>query len=142
MSTLVIEYIRVVQKATVDTTFAFLGKAFDACQKLIELNAQAIKSILEGSRKSLIEGLSSRAPHVLLVQQESLTQRTMEQGQSYWGHLRDILSDARVQFATIADTQFRQYRDEAQTIVEVIKKTASSGSDAIEVAWAFPGTPG
>jgi len=142
MSRLVPEYIRVARKSAVDTTFGFLSSAFDASQKLAKLNTQTVKSILEESQENLVEGLSTRESNVLFFQPDSRTKGAVEKGQAYWIHVRDILAETHGQFATFADTQFKQYLREAQTIVDSIAKTAPARSEAAETAWEFPKNPG
>ena len=73
MSSLTSEQLVAAQKSGVETSFAFLTKAFESIEKLAELNAKAVQSTLAENQEFAINALrspthstsSSRAMRVL-----------------------------------------------------------------------------
>ncbi|MGF6756765.1 phasin family protein [Paraburkholderia sp. GAS42] len=135
MSTLAPEQLVATQKAGFETTFGLLTKAFVGTEKLVELNAQAVKSTLAESQEILAKAFATKDPQELFALQASLVQPAAEKVQSYWRHVYEIISSTQAEFASTAEAQFKQQQHDAQTFVDSPAKNAPAGSEAVLSAW-------
>jgi phasin family protein len=135
MNSIPLEQIVAAQKAGVDTTFGLLNKSFDAVEKLVGLNAHAVKSSLADNQEILVKALSAGAPQAFFAQQASQAQPAVEKAQSYWRHVYEIISSTQAEFAAFAEAQTRQFQHDAQTLVNRVAKNAPAGSENAMAVW-------
>lgn len=135
MSSLAPEQLVAAQKAGFETTFGLLTKAFETIEKLVELNVQAVKSTLAESQEILTKALAAKEPQELFALQASLTQPAIENAQSYWRNVYEIVSSTQAEFAATAEAQLKQRQHDAQAFVDSLEKNAPPGSGAVLSAW-------
>ncbi|MFL9869932.1 phasin family protein [Paraburkholderia fungorum] len=135
MSSLAPEQLVAVQQAGFETTFGLLTNAFEAIEKLAELNVQAVKSTLAESQEILVKALAAKEPQEVFALQASLTQPAIEKAQSYWRRVYEIISSTQAEFAATAETQLKQRQQGAQAFVDSLAKNVPAGSEAVLSAW-------
>jgi hypothetical protein len=54
----------------------------------------------------------------------------MEEAQSYWRHVSNIMVNTQVELAASAEAQFRQRRHDTQAFVDTVANNAPAGSEA------------
>ncbi|MGF6604328.1 phasin family protein [Paraburkholderia sp. GAS448] len=135
MNGLVPEQLVAAQKAGVESTFGFLTKAFEGLEKLVELNLQVVKTTLAENQEIVAKAFSSGDLPGLFALQTSQAQPVAEKVRSYWQHVHEILSSTQGQCAAAAETQFKQFQNEAQGFVDSIAKNAPAGSETAVAAW-------
>ena len=135
MSSIPLEQIVATQKSVVAITFGILTKSFDAVEKLVGLNVQAVKSSLADNQEILVKAISAGAPQALFAHQSSQAQPTVEKAQSYWRHVYEIISSTQAEFAAVAEAQTRQFQQDAQTFVHSVANNVPGGSENTMAAW-------
>jgi phasin family protein len=135
MSNLAPEQLAAAQKAGFETTFGLLSKAFEAIEKLVELNVQAVKSTLAETQEILAKTFAAKEPQELFALPAGQTQPAIEKAQSYWRHVYEIVSSAQTELAALAETQLKQYQQDSQAFVDSLAKNAPAGSEAVLSAW-------
>ncbi|CAE6767583.1 hypothetical protein R70006_03791 [Paraburkholderia domus] len=135
MSNLAPEQLVAAQKAGFETTFGLLSKAFEAIEKLVELNVQAFKSTLAESQEILAKAFAAKEPQELFALPATQTQPAIEKAQSYWRHVYEIASSTQAEFAATAEAQLKQRQNDAQALVDSLAKNAPAGSEAVLSAW-------
>ncbi|MEM5329113.1 phasin family protein [Paraburkholderia sp. JHI2823] len=128
MSGLTTEQHVATQKASVDTSFALLNKAFEGIDRLAELNVQAVKSVLAENQEFVIKVLSAKDPQETFSQQSIVAQPGAEKVQSYWRDVYEILSKTQAEFSALAQAQLRSF-------IDGLTKNAPPGSEAAVTAW-------
>jgi phasin family protein len=128
MSSLAPEQLVAAQKTSVETMFGILNKAFDGIEKLVELNAQVVKSTLAENQEILSKALSAKEPHELYSQQAIQTQPAIEKARSYWRHVYEILSSTQSEVAALAEARFKKHQNDAQAFIDSLAKNAPAGS--------------
>src|ERR1700751_3655351 len=108
MSSLAPRQIFADQKACVEVTFAVLSEALGGIGRLVELNLQAVKSMLAESQEVLSMAPSAKEPHQLFLQQASQIKPVIEKAQSYWRHVHGILSGTLTGVTALAETRLKQ----------------------------------
>jgi hypothetical protein len=53
----------------------------------------------------------------------------MEEAQSYWRHMNNIMFNAQVELAASAEAQFRQRQHDLQAFVDTVANNATAGSE-------------
>jgi phasin family protein len=66
-------------------------KAFGCIEKLTELNLRAVKSTLAENQAIASVALSTKDPQELIALHAKRAQAAMEETQSYWRHLSNII---------------------------------------------------
>ena len=135
MSSISLEQIVAAQKTGVDTAFGILNKSFDAVEKLVDLNVQAVKSSLADNQENVVKAFSAGAPQEFFVQQASHPQPAIEKAQSYWRRVYEIISSTQAEFVAVAEAQIRQFQRDAQAFADSVAKNAPAGSENAVAAW-------
>lgn len=135
MSSLAPEQLVAAQKAGVESTFGLLTKAFEAIEKLFELNVQTVKSTLAESQEILVRAFSAKEPQESFAATANQTQPVIEKAQSYWRHVYEIVSTAQTGLSALAEAQLKQHQHDAQAFVDSLAKNAPAGSEAVLSAW-------
>jgi phasin family protein len=99
------------QKSNAVTLFALTNQAFDAFQKLTELNIQTARSALTESETSWREVLSGKTPEEFIAWRTKQMQPVAERALSYSRQLADIGSQAYAGWVNAACAQYAQHRD-------------------------------
>jgi len=118
------------QHGNVTTQFALLNQAFHGIQKLVELNLQAVRSVLAEGEADWQEALSGKAPGALLTSQVNAMRLAAEKVSSYNRDLYEIVSCTQAEWLKVAQAQYEQSNHNAQTFVDSLAKNAPAGSEA------------
>jgi phasin family protein len=118
------------QKANLEALYGVANVAFEAFQKLTQLQVQAAKSTLADTQTLL----SAADPQAWLTQQASGNVALAERTQAYCQGLVEIAADAHRGFATIAGAQYEAHNRRMQALFADVSKQAPAGSEAAVVA--------
>jgi phasin family protein len=134
MSLLLPEQIAAAQQANRDTLFGLANTAVEGCQKLVELNLQAIKSTLAEGQDTLLKALSVKDPQELAALQASLMQPASENMQSFNRQVFAIAAAMQVGFAKVVEAQVEAQNHRVQALVDKIGQSAPAGSEVAVAA--------
>ena len=130
MSSLSGEHAVASQRASLETLSDVWTKAFGCIEKLTELNLRAVKSTLAENQAIASVALSTKDPQELFALHAKRAQAAMEEAQSYWRHVSNILFNIQVELAASAEAQFRQRQHDTQAFVDTVANNAPAGSEA------------
>ncbi|MFM0629805.1 phasin family protein [Paraburkholderia xenovorans] len=129
MSSLSGEQAVAARRAGLETLSDVWTNAFGCIEKLTELNLRAVKSTLAENQAIASMALSIKDPQELFALHAKRAQAAMEEAQSYWRHVSNIMFNTQVELAASAETQFRQRQHEAQAFVDTVASNAPTGSE-------------
>ena len=130
MSLLSPEQIAATRKANLDTSLGLVNTGFEGFQKLVELNVQAVKSMLFESQDAVRGALSVNDPQELAALHSHLLQPTAEKMQSYSRQVLAIVAATQTEFAKVAEAQYEAHNRRVQTLVDSVAQSAPAGSEA------------
>jgi phasin family protein len=117
------------RRAGLETLSYVWTNAFGCIEKLTELNLRAVKSTLAENQAIASMALSIKDPQELFVLHAKRAQAAMEEAQSYWRHVSNIMFNTQVELAASAKAQFRQRQHDAQAFVDTVASSAPAESD-------------
>ncbi|MGF6871492.1 phasin family protein [Paraburkholderia sp. MM5477-R1] len=117
------------QRASLETVSDVWTKAFGCIEKLTELNLRAAKSTLSENQAIISTALSANDPQELFALLAKRAQAAMEEAQSYWRHVYNIMFSAQAELAGSAEGQFRQQQQNTQAFVDTVASNAPMGSE-------------
>ena len=123
------------QKAGSEIMVSLMAKGLDGLEKLIALNAQVVNMTIVDSQGAVAKALAARDPQAVFVLQTSQARSAVEQAQSYWRHVYEILSTTQGEVAEVAEAHFTQSQRDAHAFVDSLAKSAPPGSEAFVFAW-------
>ncbi|MFM0511933.1 phasin family protein [Paraburkholderia sp. RL17-373-BIF-A] len=135
MNTLIPEQTITATKASLDTTFGLASKAFHAFEKLVELNAQTVKTTLVEAQEFAGKSLIGKAPQAAFAVQENQLRAGVQKTQAYWTHVKEIVSSTQAEFEAVAKAVFKQPSFDAKAWFDIMSKNALPGGDAITAFW-------
>jgi len=106
------------------------AKAFGCIEKLTELNLRAVKSTLAKNQAIANMAVSTKDPQELFALHTQRAQAAMEEAQSYWRHVSNIVFNTQVELAASAEAQFRRRQHDTQAFVDTVANNAPAGSEA------------
>ncbi len=130
MSNLPGDQVVVSQRAGFEALSDMWIKAFSCIEKLTELNLRAIQSTLAENQAIARAALSTSDTQELFALQTRRAQAAMEEVQSYWRHVYNIMSGAQAELAASVQSHFEQRQQDAQVFVETVAKNAPVGTEA------------
>ncbi|MFM0632372.1 TIGR01841 family phasin [Paraburkholderia xenovorans] len=92
-------------------------------------NQQAVKSTLAENQAIASMALSTKDPQDLFILHAKRAQAAMQEAQSYWRHVSNIMFNTQFELAASADAQFRQRQHDAQAFVDAVASNAPAGSE-------------
>ena len=110
MSVFTSEQLVAAQKSNTATLFALTNQAFDAFQKLTELNIHTARSALAESETNWREVLSGKTPEEIIAWRTKQMQPIAERALTYSRQLADIGSQAYAGWVSAAFAQYAQHR--------------------------------
>ncbi|KAA0999989.1 phasin family protein [Paraburkholderia panacisoli] len=131
MSTLIPQCLVDAQNTGIQQLFAFSSTAFDAIEKLTELNLQVVKATLAENQALMAKALSAK-PEELVALSTSLAKPTAEKIAAYSRHVYEIMSGVQIALTANAPSQYQQHVRDAQGFVENLTKNASLGTNIVE----------
>ena len=118
------------QRASIETLSNVWTKAFGCIEKLTELNLRAAKSTLAENQAIASAALSTKDPQALFALHAKRAQAAMEEAQSYWRHVWNIVVSTQAELVTSAEAQFNKRLRDTQTFVDTVASNAPAGSEA------------
>jgi phasin family protein len=135
MTSLIPEQTITATKASVDTAFGLAGKVFQGFEKLVELNAQTLKTTLAEGQEFAAKSITSKAPQPVFAVQENQLRAGVQKTQAYWTHVNEIVSSTRAEFEAATKAVFKQPSFDTKAWFDNISKNALPGSEAILAFW-------
>jgi len=135
MTTLVPEQTISATKASFDTAFGLATTAFKAFEKLVELNAQTVKTTLAEAQELAAKSVIGKEPQAVFAVQTNQLQTGVQKAQAYWTHVNEIVSSTQAEFKAAAKTVFKQPSFDAKAWFDNLSKNALPGGDAIAAIW-------
>lgn len=135
MNTLIPEQTITATKASLDTTFGLASKAFQGFEKLVELNAQTVRTTLAEAQEFAAKSLIGNAPHAAFSGQENQLRAGVQKTQAYWTHVKEIVSSTQAEFEAVAKAVFKQPSFDAKAWFDSTSKNALPGGDAVLAIW-------
>ncbi len=108
---------------------------FQGFEKLVELNAQTVKTTLAEAQEFVAKAVTSKAPQAVFAVQANQLQAGVQKAQAYWKHVNEIVSSTQAEFQTAAKTVFKQPSFDAKAWFDNMSKNALPGGDAIAAFW-------
>lgn len=118
------------QRASIETLSNVWTKAFGCIEKLTELNLRAAKSTLAENQAIASAALSTKDPQALFALHAKRAQAAMEEAQSYWRHVWNIVLSTQAELVTSAEAQFNKRLRDTQAFVDTAASNAPVGSEA------------
>ena len=130
MSSLSGDQMVALQRASFEPLSDVWTKAFGCIEKLTELNVRAVKSTLAENQAIASMALSTKDPQELFALHAKRAQAAMDEAQSYWRRVSNIVFNTQVELAASAEAQFRQRQHDTQAFVDTVASNAPAGSEA------------
>ncbi|AXF06111.1 TIGR01841 family phasin [Paraburkholderia hospita] len=118
------------QRASFDTLSNVWVKAFCCIEKLTDLNLRAVQSTVAENQAIANMALSTKDPQELFTLQTRRAQAAMEEAQSYWRHVWNIVVSTQAELTTSAEAQFKTRLRDTQAFVDTVANNAPAGSEA------------
>jgi phasin family protein len=118
------------QRASIETLSNVWTKAFGCIEKLTELNLRAAKSTLAENQAIASAALSTKDPQALFALHAKRAQAAMEEAQSYWRHVWNIVVSTQAELVTSAEAQFNKRLRDTQAFVDTAASNAPAGTEA------------
>jgi phasin family protein len=135
MTTLIPEQTITAAKASVDTAFGLAGKVFQGFEKLVELNAQTVKTTLAEAQEFAAKSLIGKAPQAVFAVPENQLRTGVQKTRAYWTHVNEIVSSTKAEFEAAGKAVFQQPSFDAKAWFDNMSKNALPGGDAILAIW-------
>lgn len=135
MTNLIPEQTIVASKAGVDTAFGLASKVFEGFEKLVELNAQTVKTTLAEAQGFAVKSLTSKAPQAAFAVEEDQLRVGFQKTQAYWTHVKEIVSSIQAEFSAVGKAVIKQPSFDAKAWFDNMSKNALPGSDAFLAVW-------
>ena len=94
------------QKAAFESMFGLAAKALESFEKLVDLNAQTVKSTLAEHQDSVTKVFAVKDAQEFFALQASHAQQSVERAQAYWRHVYEIVTCTQAEFAAVAEAHF------------------------------------
>src|SRR5260370_29914675 len=114
MNRLGLEQTVAAEKAAFETVFGLAAKALESFEKLVDLNAQTVKSTLAEHQDSVTKVFAVKDAQEFFALQASHAQQSVKRAQAYWGHVYEIVTSTQDEFATVAEALYKQSKHTPQ----------------------------
>ncbi|BCG03652.1 hypothetical protein PPGU19_082200 (plasmid) [Paraburkholderia sp. PGU19] len=135
MTTFVPEQTISATKASVDTVFGLATKALHGFGMLLELNTQTVKATLAEVQGLAVRPVSGKGPQATFAVDTTQLQTGVQNAQTYWKHVTEIVSGTQVEFEEAAKLVLKQSSIGPKAWFDNMSKTALPGGDAIAAFW-------
>ena len=129
------DQISVVTKARLESQLALYAsltqKTLDSFSKLVNLNITAAKASMEESKAATRQILEAKDPQEFLSLVTAQTLPTFEKALAYGGHVVNIVSDTRNEFAQAVEQQIAEIGSNVNELVDGAIKNAPAGSESL-----------
>lgn len=127
------EHLSAATKAQIESQIALFNtltaKAVESVEKVIELNLNASKSLLENSAETMRQVLAARDPQEAMSISAAQSQPAAERALAYGRHVATIVSTTQAEFTRAAETQIAEYSRQISQLVDDLSKAAPAGSE-------------
>ena len=125
-------------KANLESQFAIFStltsKAFEGVEKLVELNINAAKDVLEDSSATAKQLLSAKDAQEVFSLAAAKAQPNAEKALAYGRQLATIATGAQSEFSKAAEQQIAETNRKVITLVDEVTKNAPAGSENVVAA--------
>jgi len=125
------EQIVAAQKSQFETLLGLSYKAFEAGEKLVELNMQVAKANLAEASETALAALSVKDPQALVALQSGLVKPAGEKIAAYNREVYGITSAASAEFGKVAQAAMEDLQKSLLAAVEEASKNAPAGSENV-----------
>lgn len=117
------------QKSQMDALYALSHVAFNATEKLVDLNLTAAKAAMDESANAAQSLLGARDPRDLASVGGTLAQPAMHKFVGYGSNLFNIVSSASAEWRRVIETQIADGNTRATQFIEFATRNAPAGSE-------------
>lgn len=120
-------------KANFEAQLAFLNtltsKAFEGVEKLVDLNLNAVKAIVEERSAATQQLLAAKDPQEFFSLSTAQVQPSAEKAFTYARHLANIASSTQAELTKATEAQIAEVTRKVTTLVDDVTKHAPAGSE-------------
>lgn len=120
-------------KAQIESQIALFNtltaKAVESMEKVIELNLNATKSVLDNASATMQHVLAAKDSQEAMSVSTSQVQPAAERAMAYGRHVSTIVSTTQAEFTRTMETQIAEYRQQISRLVDDLSKAAPAGSE-------------
>ena len=124
-----VEQIVNTQKTNIDTLFGLTSKAFEAVEKLIELNISTAKTAMTEAAQTTRLALSAKDPQEMVALQKGLLQPAAEKAAAYGRNVYEIAALTGAEVARVVEAQSAEAQAKFMAIVDTAVKNAPAGTE-------------
>ncbi len=110
---------------------AFVKKAFEGMEKLVELNMTVVKTSIEESSSNAQQLMAAKDPQEFFNMSAAQVQPTAEKALSYGRHLTNIMNSTQVELARATEKQISESNIKVMALIEEVTKNAPAGSQNV-----------
>lgn len=125
------EQVIAAQKAHLETLMGLSYKAFEAGEKLVELNLQVAKASFAEASETTLALLSVKDPQELVALQSSLLKPAGEKVAAYQREVYSITSEASAEFGKVVKAAVDEAQKSLLSAVDEASKNAPAGSESV-----------
>lgn len=120
-------------KAQIESQLALFNTltatAVGSVEKMIELNLNATKSVMDNTAATMRQVLAAKDPQEAMSVSTSQVQPAAERALAYGRHVSTLVSTMQAEFTRTVETQTAQYRQQISRLVDDLSKAAPAGSE-------------
>ncbi len=132
--TLTPEQISASNKANMETLNSLSKNAFDGLEKLLELNLQVVKTVLNEQLSHIQTTANVKDAHTLLIMQAQFLQPFAEKLSSYSQHLQNINYETQTAIMQTAKEDIKDRSTKIQSLVTEISTVSPGNGDLMVTA--------
>lgn len=116
-------------QANLDSFYRLAGALFDGVEKLAALNLEVVRFMLAGAQENMPKVPGAPEPQRWFALQAWFVGPFAEKSLSYGWQLLDIASITQAEITYLARTNYEQYNDRIQALIEEAATRAPAGSE-------------
>ena len=126
---LISSQISAAQKAQLENWFSLTQKAFAGVEKMVELNLQTTRNLMNEVADHTHALLSAKDAQEFLSLQTGAMQPAAEKAVSYNRHVYDIASSTNAEISKVAEAQIAQAQKRVLSMIDNAMKNAPAGTE-------------
>ena len=128
------EQIQAASKANVETLLAVANAQFAAFERLVNINASAVKSAFEDSIANTRALLGAKDVQEFVTLQNSFAQPAIEKAIAYSKSVYQVATETNAEFSKVAERRVADWNENFVTLLDKVSKNAPAGSDVAVAA--------
>ncbi len=128
---LTVEQVVAAQKASLGNVFGVTARAFEGCEKLVELNLRTGKAALSDLAQASTAALSAKDAQQLAALQEAAVQPKVEQLTAFSRQVYDIVAATQADIAKIAEEDAATTQKTFAAAFDLAVKNAPAGTENV-----------